>query len=193
MISVTNLYDQLLINIDGQQNFYQFPKLSNITWTLNRDGNYYIQLTYEDDYFVKINLAEVSTISNPGWTNNLAGAQYAVNEIASWIGADTNVVINSPIGSQPDNKSVSVTIANNEEGIGVTPFFVRTSTTGSVSTKCYSLSVSNVGAANGTFLSSTIKPGETLNFNAGAINNIYASSTFSWDGTGTELIIIYNA
>ena len=190
MISVSNAFGQLLINIDGQQNFYQFPKLSNITWTLNRDGNYYIQLTYEDDYFVKINLAEVS---NPSWTNNLAGAQYALNVIAGWIGAESNVIITSPLGDLPDNKSVSVTIANNEEGIDVTPFFIRTSTTGSVCTKCYSLSVSNVGAANGTFLSSTIKPGETLNFNAGAINNIYASSTFSWDGTGTELIIIYNA
>jgi hypothetical protein len=38
-----------------------------------------------------------------------------------------------------------------------------------------------------------IKPGETLNFGAGSLNNYYAASTIAYDGTGTELVIIYNS
>ena len=53
----------------------------------------------------------------------------------------------------------------------------------------YSVSVANVGAANGTVLGQTIKPNESLNFNADAIGNSF--NTFAYDATGTEFIIIY--
>ena len=53
----------------------------------------------------------------------------------------------------------------------------------------YSVSVANVGSANGTVLGATIKPGEVLNFSADAINNFFNS--FAYDATGTEFIIIY--
>ena len=55
----------------------------------------------------------------------------------------------------------------------------------------YSVSVANVGAANGSVLGGTsnIKPGEVLNFSADAINNFFNS--FAYDATGTEFIIIY--
>jgi hypothetical protein len=55
----------------------------------------------------------------------------------------------------------------------------------------YSVSVANVGAANGSILGgvANIKPGEVLNFSADAINNFFNS--FAYDATGTEFIIIY--
>lgn len=53
----------------------------------------------------------------------------------------------------------------------------------------YSVSVANVGAANGIVLGQTIKPNESLNFNADAIGNSFDS--FAYDATGTEFIIIY--
>lgn len=60
----------------------------------------------------------------------------------------------------------------------------------SASATFYSVSVANVGAANGTVLASvTIKPGEVLNFSADAINNYFNS--FAYNATGTEFIIIY--
>lgn len=63
---------------------------------------------------------------------------------------------------------------------------------GTINATVYDFSVANVGAANGTILGQIIKPGETLNFSAGAMNNFYAPNSITYDGTGTELVIIYN-
>ena len=79
-------------------------------------------------------------------------------------------------------------------GIARTPNAIRpTGTSGTITGNIYSISVANVGAANGTVLASltTIKPGEVLNFSADAINNYFTS--FAYDATGTEFIIIYVA
>lgn len=72
------------------------------------------------------------------------------------------------------------------------PVLIRVTTSGTIAPIVYSISVSNVGTANGTFLGGTIKAGETLNFDAGALNNFYAAGTIAYNGTGTELVIIYN-
>jgi|688.fasta_scaffold763716_2 hypothetical protein len=79
-------------------------------------------------------------------------------------------------------------------GISRTPNAIRpTGTSGTITGNIYSISVANVGAANGTVLSSltTIKPGEVLNFSADAINNYFTS--FAYDASTTEFIIIYVA
>ena len=74
-----------------------------------------------------------------------------------------------------------------------TPNYIRSNTVGVIGPITYSLSIANVGSANGTFLGATIKPGESVNFGADGINNSYAASTFTYDGTGTELLITYNS
>jgi hypothetical protein len=74
-----------------------------------------------------------------------------------------------------------------------TPNLLRATGSGTIAVDVYDFSVANVGLANGIILGATIKPGETLNFGAGALNNYYAASTISYDGTGTELVIIYNS
>jgi len=71
-----------------------------------------------------------------------------------------------------------------------TPNILRTSVAGTVSATVYSFSVANVGLGNGTILGQIIKPGESLNFDAGSLNNSYTG--FAYDGTGTELLITYN-
>jgi len=84
-------------------------------------------------------------------------------------------------------------IETNTTGVARTPGILRPTTSGNVNTTAatfYSVSVANVGSANGTVLSGvTIKPGEVLNFSADAINNFFTS--FAYDATGTEFIIIY--
>lgn len=65
-------------------------------------------------------------------------------------------------------------------------------TVATIAAKVYDFSVANVGTANGTILGQTIKPGETLNFSAGSMNNFYAQNTITYNGNGTELVIIYN-
>lgn len=80
-------------------------------------------------------------------------------------------------------------------GLLRTTGMLRPTGSGNVNTAAatfYSVSVANVGSANGTVLSAvTIKPGEVLNFSADAINNYFNS--FAYDATGTEFIIIYVA
>lgn len=87
----------------------------------------------------------------------------------------------------------NVSIDNRLTALERTPNFDRATTSGSIGVITYDVAVSNVGVADGAVLGGTIKPGETLNFNAGSLNNFYAAGTFTYDGTGTELILIYNS
>jgi hypothetical protein len=139
----------------------------------------------------------IGNLKDTGNQGNNYPWQYKVllglQAIADAVSSGTDVTIVNPIGQEPMANSVSVTLASDQTGVARTPEFLRRSVAGTVNVITYSLSVSNVGAANGIFLGSTIKPGETLNFSADAVNNYFAAGMFSYDGTGTELIIIYNS
>lgn len=103
------------------------------------------------------------------------------------------------VGKKPNNASLSVTLSNDELGIARTTGIIRPTgptAVGNVNTvppsgRFFSVSVANVGAANGSLLgvANSIKPGEVLNFSADAINNYF--TTFAYDATGTEFIIIF--
>ena len=84
-------------------------------------------------------------------------------------------------------------LVSNTTAVTRTPVYFRTTTSGTIAAVTYSFSIANVGTGNGTFLGDTIKPGESVNFGADGINNSYAASTFTFDGTGTELLITYNS
>ena len=99
-------------------------------------------------------------------------------------------------GQQTMANSISVALASNQSGAARTTNILRPTGSGnvnSVAATFYSVSVANVGAANGSVLGGTsnIKPGEVLNFSADAVNNYFTS--FAYDATGTEFIIIYVA
>lgn len=141
------------------------------------------------------NLKDTGNIGNnfPYQYKVLSGLQGIIDAITGGGGGTSNVTIVNPIGQTTMAASLPVTIASNQTGASRTPGFIRATNSGSIGVITYSVSVSNVGAANGTFLGITIKPGETLNFSADAINNYYASGIFTYNGTGTELVIIYNS
>lgn len=92
-------------------------------------------------------------------------------------------------------QNVDSNIANilgNTDGVLKFPNIIRTTTSGNVNTVVptfYSVSVANVGSANGLILGATIKPGEVLNFDASSLNHYFNS--FAYDATGTEFIIIF--
>lgn len=140
------------------------------------------------------NLKDTGNMGNnfPYQYKVLKGLQGIIDAVTGG-GGGGNVTIVNPIGQTTMAASLPVTLASNQTGSARTPGFIRTSSSGSIAAITYSLSVSNVGAANGTFLGNTIKPGETLNFSADAINNYYAAGVFTYNGTGTELVIIYNS
>jgi hypothetical protein len=76
-------------------------------------------------------------------------------------------------------------------GVQRTPTFLRpTGTSGTIAAGQYSVSFASVGTANATVGGITLKPGESLNFDAGAINNTLAAITYSTTTAGAELLII---
>jgi hypothetical protein len=142
------------------------------------------------------NLKDTGNMGNnfPYQYKVLSGLQGIIDAITGGGGGGgSNVTIVNPLGQKTMAASLSVVLASNQAGVARTPGFIRATGSGAIGVITYSASVSNVGAANGTFLGVTIKPGETLNFSADAINNYYASGVFTYNGTGTELVIIYNS
>tara|TARA_R110000868_G_scaffold1609_1_gene12909 strand:- start:3863 stop:4690 length:828 start_codon:yes stop_codon:yes gene_type:complete len=85
------------------------------------------------------------------------------------------------------------TVVSNTTGAARTPNAIRTSASGDVTTVAatfYSVSVANVGNADGNILGGTLlRSGEILNFDSGSLNNTFNS--FAYDATGTEFIITF--
>ena len=76
-------------------------------------------------------------------------------------------------------------------GFQRTPNFLRPSgVSGTISAGAYSVSISSVGTANATVGGITLKPGETLNFEGGGINNTIGAIAYNTTTPGAELIII---
>jgi hypothetical protein len=102
-----------------------------------------------------------------------------------------SATIVSPIGQNIMNESISVALASDQLGIARTPNFLRPSgTSGTIALGTFSMSFASVGTANATVGGITLKPGETLNFDAGAINNTLGAVAYSTTTVGAELIII---
>jgi len=99
------------------------------------------------------------------------------------------------LGQKIMAESVPVTLASDQLGIARTPGMLRATGAGPldlvtvVGSNLYSVSVANVGATDATVLGSTIKPNESLNFNADAVNNFF--TTFTYDPLTSELLFIY--
>ena len=94
-------------------------------------------------------------------------------------------------GQQTMANSISVALASDQVGVQRTPTFLRPAgTSGTIPAGRYSMSFANVGTINATVGGITLKPGETMNFDAGAINNTLGSVAYNATGAGGELLII---
>jgi hypothetical protein len=106
-------------------------------------------------------------------------------------GIDVTVVNGSgasAVNIQDGGNSITV---DGGTGVQRTPTFLRpTGTSGTVAAGTFSMSFASVGTANATVGGITLKPGETINFDAGAINNTLGAVTYSTTTAGAELIII---
>jgi hypothetical protein len=80
-------------------------------------------------------------------------------------------------------------VNGSSNGAARTTNIVRPSTGGTISTGTYSVSIANAGSSNGTVKGVTLKPGEVINLDAGAINNTL--DAINYDATGTEFLIAY--
>jgi hypothetical protein len=93
---------------------------------------------------------------------------------------------------QLKNLQVLGSINNNISPIQRTPTFLRpTGSNGTVAVGTYSMSFASVGTGNAIVGGIILKPGETLNFDAGAINNTLGAVAYdTTTNAGAELIII---
>ena len=90
-------------------------------------------------------------------------------------------------------ESLNVNIAGADTGVQRTPTFLRpTGSNGTIAAgTTYSMSFASVGTGNAIVGGIILKPGETLNFDAGAINNTLGAVTYdTTTNANAELIII---
>jgi hypothetical protein len=73
-------------------------------------------------------------------------------------------------------------------GVAKTTTIARPTNSGTVAAGASAVSIANVGTASGTVKTITLKAGETVNFDGGAVNNTLDAITY--DATGTEFLII---
>jgi hypothetical protein len=118
----------------------------------------------------------------------LQGLQGIINELQGTL----DVEIVAPLGQQVMADSVSVVVASDQAGVERTPNFLRPSgVNGNTPVGIFSVSFASVGTANATVGGMILKPGETLNLDAGAINNTLGVIAYDTTTAGAELIIIY--
>jgi hypothetical protein len=112
--------------------------------------------------------------------------------IADAVSGSSNVTIVNPLGQDTMANSLAVVLASDQEGAERTPNFLRPSGIfGNTPVGIFSVSFASVGTANATVGGMILKPGETLNLDAGAINNTLGVIAYDTTLAGAELIIIY--
>lgn len=117
--------------------------------------------------------------------------------------SDINATIKSPLSQQGNDTSVSVTLSSDQAQREIYTNVKRYIGEDDDLTGVTVLSVSfaSVGTANarisfdGGSTYTILKPGETLNLDAGAVMNYYGGNLIFWDTTtnvNSELIVAYN-
>ena len=119
---------------------------------------YYVSINFianDKNNSLRIYLAEVS--NQPSWTDTSVGSQQAVEDISLWIASST-----SPSLSGIEKTAGSIRVSNTS---GVIDFLVK------------SISFANTGTVNAEYtidgVITIIKPGETVSFDAGDVNNCF--------------------
>jgi len=119
------------------------------------------------------------------------GVRNDANAIMTSADGDYSPVAVNANGAVAINDGGNSITVDGGTGVQRTPNFLRPSgTSGTIALGTFSMSFASVGTANATVGGITLKPGETLNFDAGAINNTLGAVTYSTTTAGAELIII---
>jgi hypothetical protein len=212
-IQVNNTDNQLNIIVNGVLDVYNVKTIKSVSRAVDASGNHYMSINFianDKNNSVRIPLSEVT--SPVTWTNDTAGAIAAVEDIRDWLSevieveiseANDSILVygfdgttnrkiktdaNGVLAIQDNGGSITV---DGGTGVQRTPNFIRPSgTSGTIALGTFSMSFASVGTANATVGGITLKPGETLNFDAGAINNTLGAVAYSATTAGAELIII---
>jgi hypothetical protein len=173
MIQVTNTNSQLKITSSTLIEYYQYDTFKGISWALDSKGYYVVINFIANDKNNSLRLYMSDIDNQVSWTDTVTGVSQAVNDISGWM-ASTGTV--NPVGEQRS------------------PNFNRLSgTTSVISPSVNRISFSSVGTANATVNGVVLKPGETINFDAGDPTNYFPAGNFSYNTTtpGAELIVLW--
>jgi len=124
-----------------------------------------------------------------------ATGQVAIQDGGNSITVDGTVTANAGTGNftvvQATASNLNATVVGGTGPQRIPTFLRPSGSNGTVGPNIYSASFASVGTANAIVGGIDLKPGETLNFDAGAINNTLTAITYNTlTNSGAELIII---
>ena len=151
--------------------------------------NNQLKITYDSGTIEYYSFSDIKSVS-PYHANN--GESYAV---INFINENRNSSLKLPLSLltaysviEDAVSDISIWLTGSGTAANRKASMERATADGQVKS-CYSFSVSNVGVADGTLGGVTLKAGETVSFDAGAIGNKIGG--VEYDATGTEFLIIY--
>jgi hypothetical protein len=181
MYSVSNKNGQLSLAYSSSIEYYEFQTFKSVSSALDTlTSRYYVSINFianDKNNSLRLYLSDID--NQVTWTDNALGAQKAVNDISSWIAAAI-----SPAFSGVTRQAFTRRVAGS---------------TDIISDIVYSISFASVGTGNALVSSdagsafSILKPGETISFNAGDINNYFEADRFIVNATAlnAEILIVY--
>ena len=129
----------------------------------------------------------------PAYVRDSAGTIFL--EVRVW-NQDTQTWSGTPTYYLPGSNTPSVPVGATtyvdylsffSTGLTKTTGLLRVTTSGTLSAGFAGISIANVGLSNGTVKGVTLKPGESIEYSAGAVNNKLDS--VAYNATGTEFLI----
>lgn len=188
MIQVSNTNNQLVVTwANGLSDYYAFEDMKSVTPYNGQKGKFIVINFINENRNSSLRLPYAEISNQPSWTT----LQLAVAGISAWM--DTSIggglATENTLLNVRDNTADIVSYTSPQQRV---PRLIRATSSGNINSLApifFSVSVANVGSANGTVLGTTIKPGEILNFSADALNNYFYD--FSYNATGTEFVITF--
>lgn len=182
MIQISNVNNQLVVTwANNLTDHYAFEDIKSVTPYTGPSGDLIVINFINENRNSSLKIPFIQIDNQPSWTDVVVAAA----AISAWM--DTS------IGSGLATEATLQNVETNTTGVARTPGFIRevnaAGDLNSVVSTFYSVSVANVGSADGTVLGEVIRPGEILNFSADSLNNFFTS--FPYAATGTEFIIIF--
>lgn len=126
-----------------------------------------------------------STIIGTIWFNETTGFAIAAPIQADLIvsSGSGSVTVLNPFNLETTQLAIEALLTPTAR----TPSLIRSSVSGTIAAGARSVSVFNAGLSDGMWLGAVIKPGEQLSYSADGQGDTFTS--FTYDGTGTDLVI----
>jgi hypothetical protein len=169
----------------GVAEYYSYSDIKSVSPYKNANGEFIIIFNFINesrDSTLRVPLALID--NQPTWTD----INLAITDIQSWMGGCNSTGGLATEATLQSVQTDTTGIVLNTTPASRTANIRRYVGAGSI-TRPYSFSIANVGAANGTVLTHTLKPNEIINYDAGALNNEFQVITF--DATGTEFLVTW--